>query len=272
MEKQNELSDHQKYIKSMEKSILKKQNQIDCRMSTCAHYNFSNNYYSGASLDLTSDICSNKRSLYFYFCYLSYYKFIKSISPIPFFDMSRCTVYHIPGRNKHILNFISCLFPNKVDDLWISFSTQHKVTIFPYLHGITKITHRILNKMWIGDTFISIKQLKRLFSAVKHLKEFGLYRCTFSIPIVSDFSKSLINCRIRQLQLVEPKLTNERPWKSNIKEFENLIRGLATSLDLKQSLKEIEIRDSGIFKSRIQELLSANGFTSVILSTVPFDP
>lgn len=251
--------------------MLMKQNQIDCRVSTCGHYNFTNKYYSGASLDLTSDEFSEKRSLYFYMCYPTYIKFIKSISPIPFFDLGRLTVYHIPGRNKHILNFISWLFPNKVDDFWINFSTQNKVTIFPYLQWITKITHRVLNKLWIGDSFISTKQLKRLFSAVKHLKEFGLYRCTFSIPLVYDFSKALVNCQIKQFQLVEPKLTDQRKWKSNIKEFENLIKGLATSLDLKQSLKEFEIRNSGIFKSTIQELLSANGFTSVILSTVPFN-
>ncbi|CAI2368815.1 unnamed protein product [Moneuplotes crassus] len=165
--------------------------------------------------------------------------------------------------NKHTRNFINSSFPQRVTGLSIECSKDPYLDILPISNLIFEVSSKVLEKINIHGFRISAYQFKRIMPCCKHLKKISFWRCDISIPSVFNFSQALKNTKIEMLDFSGSGYANFSNWDEGLEEFENLIQGLATSPELKISLREFIARIYEIKEEKIREILEENGFNNV---------
>ncbi|CAI2373959.1 unnamed protein product [Moneuplotes crassus] len=87
------------------------------------------------------------------------------------------------------------------------------------------------------------------------------------IPEVPDFSNSLRGTKLEEIHLTECELICRSNCKKNNHEFDNLVRGLATSRDVKKSLKLCITKGRKIDGEYTKKVLKDNRFSHIKLET-----
>ncbi|CAI2369907.1 unnamed protein product [Moneuplotes crassus] len=161
-------------------------------------------------------------------------------------------------------------FPQKMKALSINSHRDTSLKIPDTFNTIIRLSSRVLREIWVSNFCISAPQFKRLMVAYKHVHSILLDCCKISVPAVFDFSKLLKNTHIEKLDFAcvgEPEYSD---WEGNPQEFINLIQGLATSLDLKLSLRKIIATGCGVEMKKVRKILHQNGFYNVKLRNETF--
>ncbi|CAI2371617.1 unnamed protein product [Moneuplotes crassus] len=134
-----------------------------------------------------------------------------------------------------------------------------------YLKPLLNLSFKVVQQVTFYNFCIAFSQLKRLVAAYKHVRDFTLYHCSLSIPRVPNFSKALTNCKIQQLNLNGSKGLYKSYRENNLYEFKNLIQGLASSPDLRSSLKDVYIFDTEVKKYEAEQIFEANNLGGVTI-------
>ncbi|CAI2378844.1 unnamed protein product [Moneuplotes crassus] len=195
------------------------------------------------------------------------------VNPDEFFLFNKLKNIAIPDMNsvyigrqkykiKDFCTLFRCSFPNKTSKFTLHYGD---LVPFPrYFTDFIRIAPRIEHTVTLHDLIINRKQLKRLFAALKHLRLLKLIRVKFTVPEIPDFSVALKNTKLEELDFMRCGQLNRCDWKKKNKhEFGNLIKGLATSDDMKKSLKSISVISCRLDEISSKKLLKDHGLGHV---------
>ncbi|CAI2372080.1 unnamed protein product [Moneuplotes crassus] len=185
-------------------------------------------------------------------------KLEQSLKNLIFFDVNRIDFESIDSKNRHLVDFLESSFPNKTNEFY--FNSRNKIDLnrSNYLNSLLRLSSKVTQKVSFNSLFIGLPQLKRLVAAYKHVRVLILWGSKLSIPSVPDLSKALTNCQIQKLGLFGSGSYHLSDWKSNFYQFKNLIQGLASSPDLRLSLKEVDIIYCCVNQNEAQQVFEEN--------------
>ncbi|CAI2374749.1 unnamed protein product [Moneuplotes crassus] len=187
----------------------------------------------------------------------------KSLKPI---DVQEMNVSDLKRKDRNWNGFISLSFPEKVNNLCFKAQDGFMPSISLYLVDIVRVSPRVSDSICICGFKISLNHLKRLICSYKHVNLIDFSDSFLLIPDVPDFSEVLINSQIESLSFSGCESSEQiETWDEEYKKFKNLVEGLATSEDLKRSLKNIQFENCQIKSHCLKQLLDENGFRDINL-------
>ncbi|CAI2372003.1 unnamed protein product [Moneuplotes crassus] len=250
-------------IISLEKSILeetKEQNISTCQ-SIC--YNIFPGEKDIKPLDSDSEKIPNNSYLAIHLNYSEFMQLEQSFKYLKFFDINHIRFVGFDSKNKVFADLLESLFPNKTNELCFYPQNVMNLNRSNYLNSLLRLSSKVVQQVIFGNFGIGLPQLKRLVAAYKHVRELILMDCKLSIPSVPDLSKALINCQIQKLYLGGCGSSNFSDWENNLNQFKNLVQGLASSPNLKSSLKEVNIFDCRVNQDKAEQIFDENQFGHV---------
>ncbi|CAI2369047.1 unnamed protein product [Moneuplotes crassus] len=176
----------------------------------------------------------------------------------------------INRKKKHIINSFTSSFPKSVAHVRIDSKDRLLLNISLHFKGIIRISSRVLNEIDISSFRISQPQLKRFIVFYKHVQAIRFYSCKLSVSVVMDFTDLLKNTNIQILSFCYSAIPKHDHWETDLNEFINLIKSLATSKDLKKMLKYLSLTKSMAEPSEARKILDQNGFDKVE-ATYPYN-
>ncbi|CAI2369455.1 unnamed protein product [Moneuplotes crassus] len=169
----------------------------------------------------------------------------------------------VKAKNKNYFGFLDLSYPQQITYLSINSNCYPSWSISNVLKSITKVSPRVLNKIKIFYFEINAPQFKRIMASYKHVQRINVIFCKLSIPSILNFSQSLRNTKIKKLDFCSCGNSKFSDWKSNPQEFINLIQGLASTQDLKQSLQIIYVGGCNVQESQIRDIQDKYGLNDV---------
>ncbi|CAI2371380.1 unnamed protein product [Moneuplotes crassus] len=124
--------------------------------------------------------------------------------------------------------------------------------------SLIRLSFKVLKEATFDTFSIGLPQVKRLVAAYKHVGALIFKYCIFSIPSVPDFSKALTNCQLQKLVFLGSDFSNSSDESNTLSQFKNLVQGLASSSDLRLSLKEVKINFWGISHNEVKQFFEKN--------------
>ncbi|CAI2371938.1 unnamed protein product [Moneuplotes crassus] len=246
---------------SLEKSTLTENRVQDYQQFSSIFYRtFSREGYLNPS---SSESNSYSGSINFNCRSSAHMRFIQTLKFCKLLDANEIRFYNIKNKNKRIKNLLRFCFPNKANDLRVFSSSLMELNRSNYLNVLITLSSKVIRSVTLILFRLNMKQLKRLMAACRHLKSFNLYDCTLSIPVVPDFSRALINCNFQELSFFNCGDFYFGTWEYNLEEFKNLVQGLANSLNLRLSLKKVDISGCRINQKEAEEIFAKNQLTGV---------
>ncbi|CAI2365061.1 unnamed protein product [Moneuplotes crassus] len=159
----------------------------------------------------------------FYFQQKIYQNFVKKQNFLGS-STSKCfNLFQMKTEGENNVDFLNFSFPKKMTSLYIDSNWLPLWSISNVLESITRISTKVLNRMWIYNFRIDAKQFKRVMVAYKHVKRIHIHCCKLSIPKAIDFSQSLRNTKIKELDFYRSGSPNYSDWRSNPQELAYLI-------------------------------------------------
>ncbi|CAI2372017.1 unnamed protein product [Moneuplotes crassus] len=185
-------------------------------------------------------------------------KFVKSFKHLKFFDINQIWFHYFDSKNRHFVDFLESSFPNKTNYLCFKSRAKMDLNRSNYLSPLLRLSSKVTKEVSFYRFCIGFNQLKRLVAAYRHARVLVLWDCSLSIPSVPDFSKALTNCQIQDLDLIGSGSSNRSDWENSFGQFKNLIQGLASSPNLRSSLKKVDILRCGITQSAAKQIFEEN--------------
>ncbi|CAI2372219.1 unnamed protein product [Moneuplotes crassus] len=132
-----------------------------------------------------------------------------------------------------------------------------------YFNLLINLSSKISRKVVFSRFSLNLRQLKRLIAAYKHVRVLRLPDCILSVPSAPDFSKALTNCQIQELDLSYSGESYSSDWENNLDEFKNLVEGLASSPDLRLSIRRVSILGCLITQNEAEQIFAVNELEQV---------
>ncbi|CAI2378469.1 unnamed protein product [Moneuplotes crassus] len=250
-------------IIQQEKYILVKNNEEKYQRCCSIYYNALSDKIGARLPDLGYDGHCVDHWLEINFSYPEYMEFTRKMRFLEFSNVTEVELHIGKMRNKHILNFIDFSFPNKTNELYIYLSLKIKLDRAIYFNSLVRISSKVIERVEFNNFFLSLRQLKRLVAAYRHVKEFSANYCVLFIPTIPDFSNALKNCQIQEIDLCNSGGYCYSNWEKHSEEFINLIQGFGTSSDLRLSLRKVDIGGCGIKHKEAQKIFAYNQLEGV---------
>ncbi|CAI2369552.1 unnamed protein product [Moneuplotes crassus] len=194
-------------------------------------------------------------------------KFIEKTHFLESLTTDNFNLLQVKAKNKNYFGFLDLSYPQQITYLSINSNCYPSWSISNVLKSITKISPRVLNEIQIFYFKINAPQFKRIMASYKHVQRININCCKLSIPSVLNFSQSLRNTKIKKLDFCSCGNSEFSDWKSNPQEFINLIQGLASIPDLKQSLQSIYVGGCCVCKNQIKDILDKYELNDVNIFT-----
>ncbi|CAI2372802.1 unnamed protein product [Moneuplotes crassus] len=192
-------------------------------------------------------------------------KFIKKMKYTALPELNKFSLHCFPPRNKTTDSFISNCFPRSVKCM----VAEQEFILKPirgYFTELIRVAPKVQQEVSFRYFTINDREFKRIISAVRHVRKVFFAWCEISVTKVPDFSFTLDKTRLEELSMQNCSYGHNSNLKQNSKEFKNLIQGLGTSQDLKQSLKLMNIKSQMLEIGDIRNTLNENGLEGVRLS------
>ncbi|CAI2365298.1 unnamed protein product [Moneuplotes crassus] len=250
-------------IISLEESILAENKELDYQICTSAYYNTFSCEMNTKPLGSVYGENLYDHKFDFHFGFTCNDNFTRKLQSSKFFDVHMLFLYHIDYKDKYHLNFMNFSSPNKVNYLWMY--TGHKIALYRpvYFRSLLRLGSKAIQEVKFSWVMIDEYQLKRLFAACRHIKSVGFEDCELFIISPPDLSKALTNCQIQELNLKGTGGCYFGDWENNPGDFEELIQGLASSRDLRTSLKVIDLTCCELPYREIERVFTENQLESV---------
>ncbi|CAI2387785.1 unnamed protein product [Moneuplotes crassus] len=156
-------------------------------------------------------------------------------------------------KTKDLRIFFSHNFPRKCNSLVIDRLESGHISLDHLLPQISRISPRLSVEICFMHFYINEKQLKRILAASRHVEILEISWCELHIPRVPDLSHGLKGATMEKIKLLHCRFSGcSNAWTKS-KELKNLIKGLATSSDFKQSLGEFHF-DGSEFGKDFEEI------------------
>ncbi|CAI2373139.1 unnamed protein product [Moneuplotes crassus] len=182
----------------------------------------------------------------------------RSLKYQKFCDINEIGLYVTKSKTKRVVDFLELSFPSKINCLYIRSWNQTDLNKSNYFRLLISLGSRVAHEASFRSFYISLRGLKKLIAAYRHIRVLCLSACKLSIPNVPNFSKALTNCQIQEIKLSYSGNSYSSDWKNNLYQFKNLICGLAGSPDLRSSLKEVNIHRCCISQNEAEEIFVEN--------------
>ncbi|CAI2363770.1 unnamed protein product [Moneuplotes crassus] len=248
---------------SIEKLIFSNNRGLSFIRCNNAYYNIFEKEIDTSLLESGFEESSEHGEIYECLYDQRFIKFVYKLELLNLFGTSNITLVTVDCKRKQILYFINHCFPKKVNNLEVSSGMCLREEISDYYNPLIQLSFKVVKKVSFIKYKINEMQLKKIISAFRHVYELGLVSCELSVLSVPNFSRALSNCQIETLNLNQTEWSLNCYLKSNVYEFKYLVQGLASSSDLRLSLKTIYICVCGITQKEIEELLIENQLVRV---------
>ncbi|CAI2387051.1 unnamed protein product [Moneuplotes crassus] len=143
---------------------------------------------------------------------------------------------------KTVNSFLKSYFPDKVGSFY--FNDESSLSpIEECMEELIKISSKVSEDLFLYNFSMSQEQLETLISLNKNKRKLGFIRCKIKIFSVPDFGDSLEGSTLELLDLTGCGHENLSDWEDNDTHFENLVKGLAQSEDMKKNLENISVEN-----------------------------
>ncbi|CAI2368926.1 unnamed protein product [Moneuplotes crassus] len=245
-------------IISLEKSVLEETKKQDIARCQSILYKIFPEQREIQPLDSDSGEIPENSQLLIDFSDLGGVKPAQNFKNLKFFDLNLIRFVRVKSKNRHFRDFLEFSLPNKTNFLYFYSSNKMDLKRSNYLNFLLRISSKVLQIVSFESFCIGLSSLKRLVAAYKHVGGLRLWDCRLSIPSVPDFSKALSNCQIQELDLYRSRRSYNSDWGDNFNEFKNLVQGLASSPDLRLSLKEVNITHCEVNQDEVEQTFEEN--------------
>ncbi|CAI2384732.1 unnamed protein product [Moneuplotes crassus] len=245
-------------IISIEKSVLEETKEQNVARGQSILYKIFPEKIEIEPLDSDSEEVPENSELCIDFNDLRYVKLAQSFKYLKFFDINSINFSYADSKNRHFVNFLESSFPDKTNGLYFHSSNKMDLKKSNYLNSLVRISSKVLQVVTFYHFCIGLPSLKRMAAAYKHVGRLRLWVCNLSIPSVPDFSEALSNCQIQKLDLNGSCCYDFSDWENNFDEFKNLVQGLASSPDLRLSLKEVNITHCEVKQAEVEQTFEEN--------------
>ncbi|CAI2370074.1 unnamed protein product [Moneuplotes crassus] len=252
------IDEQKKQIISLEESLMRKSKEQDYKRCCSIYFNTFLWEIDAKPLDPNRQENFDYEELFLGFHAPEPTKFLKKLRSSKFFDINSINLVNIKEKNKDIINFVYHSTPNVVYHLSISFTYSVKICNSRFLKSVIRLSSKATKSAIFQCFKLNACQLKRLITACRHVQTLFIEYCKLSVPSVPDFSRALNHSQIQKLSLKGSGQLQYSHWRSNLVEFKNLIQGLASSSDLRLSLRTIDIWCCQINENDAQEIFAKN--------------
>ncbi|CAI2370363.1 unnamed protein product [Moneuplotes crassus] len=186
-------------------------------------------------------------------------------APSKFFKADVFALEITKKQSQSTHNLLASKLPEKINKFSLNIQNVFILNNSLYFKEVIRISHKILKLIEIFGFRITPPKLRRFFSSFSHVETISLYYCKLPIADATDFSGLLVNTNIWRLILSSIFFVDLNGSESNPKGFATLIKGLATSSDLKSNLQEMFINTNKLTHDEVRTILDSNGFDKVTL-------
>ncbi|CAI2363948.1 unnamed protein product [Moneuplotes crassus] len=189
---------------------------------------------------------------------IKHMEFLKCLdSPIP--ALNQINLESIPKNDECVKHFLRTSFPVRVQKFHFGYRTELS-DINDYVEDVGGVNQSVEERFYIWSFEIGAENLAFLLSMYRNIRFFGTPYCKLDLDQVPDLAEALDGTTIEGLDLYNcghPSLGN---WSKKPSRFDNLIKGLGASEDLKQSLKEVNLAGCGMERYAARQILDSYGF------------
>ncbi|CAI2386094.1 unnamed protein product [Moneuplotes crassus] len=156
-------------------------------------------------------------------------------------------------RLKDLGVFLSQTFPRRVQNCCLYYPLDDCLPPNNILPQILRFSFSVKKEISFCGFQFNEKHLKRFLAAFRHVETVEFDHCSLLVPRVPDLSLALKGSKIRALEFICNSFTRECNYSIDINKLENLIEGLGTSPDLKESLQKFHFQDCGLDEEMQEE-------------------
>ncbi|CAI2385027.1 unnamed protein product [Moneuplotes crassus] len=244
-----------------EKTTHKENKKTDKELRQALETNYYSYEFEDDYFNEDSDNNGNEEGYDIYFTSQRDMNFAK-YAPFKGFKTNDLCLKNITRGNNDAKSFLSSCYPERINMFRISnqFCLKLNNSLF---NEIVRVSNLILKEIAICEFKITSTQFKRSIASFANVQTVKFQWCTVSVPNTCDFSKLMTNAKMKLLDLRGTMFENPKESEETPKLFAKLIQCLATSPDLKLSLKEMDICFCDIEREEASIILNQNGFDKV---------
>ncbi|CAI2386036.1 unnamed protein product [Moneuplotes crassus] len=132
------------------------------------------------------------------------------------------------------------------------------------MEELINISGKVEDELFLCNFSMSQEQLETLISINKNKIKLGFIKCKLKIASVPDFGDSLEGSTLKLLNLAGCGHEDLSDWEDNDTHFENLVKGLAQSEDMKKNLKNISVQNCELPKEEPMKTLKKYKFKRAV--------
>ncbi|CAI2382647.1 unnamed protein product [Moneuplotes crassus] len=170
---------------------------------------------------------------------------------------------NVPVDSGLVKGFLRERFPEYVRGLYFNDNSGSLKSIEEYINELLYVSTKVKHRIFVYNYIINQENFKNILSENRHKERIGFPFCKIDCSTVPDLKDALEGTIIEQISFKGCGISARCNWGRNPHHFINLIQGLASSKDLKDSLHTIWLPMSFLSFGIVRETLNNNGFGKV---------
>ena len=187
----------------------------------------------------------------------------KILSKLKIPQLNEIILNSVPEDWEKVRSFLSNSV-SKINRLYFSHDDKVKLSASKYLESLKIVSTKTCNQFAVDKTNFSSDEFRELVTAAKGAKQLGFRFDIIPLDEQVDFG-NMKESKLERLSFQYSGGSDYSNWKANPMRFENLVASIDQSQGLKNSLKELNIRDCEITKEKAQEVLNKYNLKTVTL-------
>ncbi|CAI2364375.1 unnamed protein product [Moneuplotes crassus] len=175
----------------------------------------------------------------------------------------RINIPSIPEEIQPLKTFLSHHFPNTVKSFYCNYDSGLNNSLGFYMEGLEGIREKVEVLVGVCNFAATQSQTITLLSLFKTKKTLSLAGCRLDLSSPLNFNGALTGSTLERLNLSYCGSSDRGDWKNNPTHFENLVKGLASEEDFRNSLRMIVVDNCGMEKRQIGDVLKEYGLGDV---------
>ena len=191
---------------------------------------------------------------------------LKILSKLKISELNKIILDSVPVDWEEVRSFLSKSI-SKINHLFFNHDDKIELSASKYIESLKVASTKTSDQFVVDKTNFSSDEFRELVCAAKGAKELWFWYSKILLDEEVDFG-SMEGSKVEYLSFPYSGGSDYSDWKEQPMRFENLVASIAKSQGLKDSLKELYIRDCEIKREKAQEVLNKYNLKSVKLKGV----
>ena len=175
------------------------------------------------------------------------------------------TFNNIPEDDDNFRRFLKNSLPEGQNGLLLNIQADVSLDISKYIDYLELAIHKITKYFWIQNCNISQEEFVVIMNAAKHIPDVRICYCRIKINSEICFDNITDKWAIEKLDLTSWGKFIYSNWRGKPSGFEYIIQAIASCQPLRESLKNMTLKDCDLPKEKIQEIVEYHGLEKLSL-------